>query len=410
MTVYDNHQLKNTVMSLTNIQVKNAKPKEKAYKLSDGGSMYLLVNPNGSKYWRYDYRFHGARKTLAVGVYPKVSLAEAREELAKHKKQLELGNDPQQQKKIAKSRATKSSLQTFEVVCRKWHKNNLERWSPDHAKRVLKQLEQRALPFIGNFPIADITAQDVLAVLRKLEDEGLGESTRKLKQRMEAVFVHAIAEGLISYNPVAGLEKALAAKPKQQNNPYLAESEIGEFLHKLGEYNANQITKIAVNLVVRTFVRTKEIRFAMWREFDLEKRLWTIPDKRMKMGVKHLVPLTDQMIEFLEELRPITGKSLYLFPSRLSWRKPFSENTMLYAVYRLGYKGQTTIHGFRAAASTILNENGFNKDAIERQLAHGEKDKIRGTYNHAEYLDERKDFMQWYSDKLDQLLLDYKEG
>lgn len=390
-------------MKLNDTKAKNAKAKDKTYKLTDGGGMYLQVTTKGQKYWRLDYRYAGKRKTLALGVYPQTSLKEARSKREEAKALLIDGADPSIQKRRDKLNTQKANKNTFEQLALAWHKTKKERWSKHHAERILKSFEKRIFPYIGLVPIEQITAPEILKILRKMEAEGLGEAIRRVKGNIERVFTFAIAEGKATQNPVSGLEKALMPQPKVKHNSYLKESEMPEFLKSLESYQGHLQIKLAFKLLMLTFVRTKELRLAKWSQFDLRKKQWLIPAEIMKMGEDHIVPLSDQAIQTLNELHELNGNYEHVFAGIRTPRKPMSENTMIYALYRMGYKSRATVHGFRATASTILNEHGFNRDWIERQLAHGERDEVRAAYNHADYLKERTKMMQWYSDKIDNL-------
>lgn len=388
-------------MKLTNIQIQKAKPQEKPYKLSDGGGLYLLVNTSG-KYWRLDYRFNDKRRTASLGVYPKVALKRARVLRDEMKEQLNQGVDPGRYKNEIKRKQKLAEMHSFERVAVRWMENYSESWSKSHSERITKSFETRIFPLIGYLPIEQVTPQDLLEVLRKMEREGLGESVRRLKQNIERVFAFAIIEGLLTHNPAQNLEKALKPLPKVQHQKYFREDELPEFLTKLELYNGGLPTKLAIQFAMLTLARSSEIRNAAWIEIDWEKRQWVIPAERMKMDEEHIIPLSSQAIDVLKEAKKINRLGGYIFEGGNA-RKPISENTMIYAMYRMGYNGRATIHGFRSTASTILNENGFRADVIERLLAHGEKNKIRAAYNHAQYMPERKEALQWYADKLDLL-------
>ena len=390
-------------MQLNNLQIKNAKPRDKQYKLFDRDGLYLLIKPKGGKYWRYEFSINKKRSTHSIGTYPKITLQEARNGLIKARDLVTKGINPNQYKKLEELQDNHNPQGQFEAVARAWHNSQSERWSDGHASRVIKQFEQRAFPFIGSIPIAELKAPAILAILRKMQEEGIGESTFKLKQRIGCVFTFAIAEGRISHNPTINLEKALAPKPKERNNPYLTEDKLGTFLRELEHYPGSPLTKLALKLVIYTFLRSSEVRFARWDEFDFDKNEWNIPAERMKADAPHVVPLTPQILNILKEIKHNARKSPFLFPSNQSPLRPFSENTMITALYRMGYKNETTVHGFRGTASTILNEQGFRHDIIERQLSHNEENKIRAAYNHAQYLPERKEMMEWYSQKVEQL-------
>ena len=389
-------------MKLTSTQIKNAQPKEKPYKLSDGGGMYLLVKPNGM-YWRMDYRLNKKRKTLAIGVYPEVSLKKAREEREKAREIIASGNDPLEVKKEVKQQSIEQSENSFKQVALRWHKGRSEQWSKDHSRRILSSFEKRTFPYIGNMPISKVTPQDILKLLRKMESEGLGESTRRLKESIQRVFTFAIVEGLITQNPASNLEQALKPQAKVEHQSFIKERELPAFLKTLEQYDGHPVTLLALKLTMLTMVRTNELRYAKWSEIDWSKKEWHIPAERMKMKEAHIVPLSKQALEILEEVKQYNRLGELIFEGITNARKPISQNTMIFAMYRMGYQSRATVHGFRSTASTILNEAGFRSDIIERQLAHGDKNKIRAAYNHAQYLPERKDMLQWYANKLDAL-------
>ena len=387
---------------LTDPKIKSAKPKERAYKLSDGAGMYIHVMPRGGRYWRLKYRFGGKEKTLALGVYPDVSLARARKKRQAARELLDAGKDPGLAKKAAKRQEIMRANNTFEGVAREWHEQQAHRWTERHANKVMSSLNRTIFPMLGARPIADIEAPELLDVLRVIEHRGALVTAHEVLQRCSAVFRYAIASCKANYNPAADLKDAL--KPvKTTHYASLSEEDLPEFLEKLDAYDGHKITQLAMRLLMLTFVRTVELRGARWDEFDLDKNLWRIPAKRMKQGVEHMVPLSDQAIDVLEELKPLTGHYGFVFPGRINIAKPMSENTVLYALYRMGYHGKATGHGFRSTASTILNEMQFPSDAIERQLAHGERDKVRAAYNKALYLDKRTEMMQTWADYLDSM-------
>lgn len=390
----------------TDVQVRNLKAKDKNYKAPvDCGGLYLLVNTKGSKYWRYNYRLNGKQKTASLGTYPEVSLKEAKQAYWDIKKLVKQGIDPVREKRKAKQEASQAS-NTLEGMARAWHKAQIDRWSPKHANRVISALEKRVFPYIGALPIAEVEAPDILDVLRKMEAEGLGDSTRRLKQHLGLIFTFAIAEGRLSFNPVNGLEHALKPTPEVQHRRYLKPSQLGHFMRHLDQYEGDIQTRLAIELIVYTFVRSGELRQAEWSEFDFDKALWTIPAEHMKMKDPHLVPLSKQAIAVLEQLKELNGDKKLILPSISRANKPISEGTMLGAIRRMGFHSNTTIHGFRSTASTALNEAGFNSDVIERQLSHMERNKIRAAYNHAQYIEKRTKMMQWWADKVDSLKAD----
>ena len=387
-------------MPLTDIAIRKTKPKGAAYKSSDGGGLFLWIQPNGGKWWRYQYRFAGKQKLLALGVYPDVSLSEARDRHSQARKMLAAGNDPGEAKKEAKRMAVLQRINTFENIAREWHESRKQIWSTGHSYKIIKSLEADIFPKLSQRPIAEITALELLSILRAVEGRGLVDTVHRLKQMCGQIFMYAIATGRAERNPVADLRGAL--KPlKQKHYAHLAASDLPEYLQKLESYDGNVQTQLALKFLLLTFVRTTELRGAEWTEIDMAKSEWRIPAERMKMKDQHIVPLSSQALAVLEELRPLTGHWRYLFPNQHKPSGYMSENTMLYALYRMGYHSRTTGHGFRSTASTILNEHGFAPDVIERQLAHCERNKVRAAYNHAQYLPERRKMMQWWSDYID---------
>ena len=388
-------------MPLTDLAIRQAKPKSKPYKLADGKGLHLLVNTAG-KYWRFKYRFLSKQKTLALGVYPEVSLTSAREKRDEARKVMGNGGDPGQVKKAQKQQAKLRAENAFEPIAREWIEQQCGRWTPDHTERVLRSLERGVFPDLGPRPVAEINPPELLAVLRQIERRGALEMAGRTLQRCRAVFRYAIQTGRAERNPATDLVGVLKTR-KVEHRLALGRAELPEFLAKLKTYDGHPLTRLALRFMVMTFVRTGELRRARWEEFDIEGALWRIPAERMKMRAAHLVPLTPQALEVLEELRPYSGRYALVFPSQNDHEKPMSENTLLYAFYRMGYHRKATVHGIRATASTILNEAGFASDVVERQLAHAERNKVRAAYHRAEYLDERRRMMQWWGDYLDAL-------
>ncbi|MGH8646460.1 MAG: tyrosine-type recombinase/integrase, partial [Gammaproteobacteria bacterium] len=362
----------------------------------------LLVLPNGAKYFRLQYRFAGKQKLLALGVYPEVTLKEAREKRDAARKLLREGVDPGEQRKAARRQAVARSQNYFEAVAQEWHEKRRGTWKPKHAIQVIRSLELEIFPDLGARPIAEITPMEVLQALRKVEARGALETAARVLQRVSAVFRYGIITWRCAYNPAADLKGALKA-PKFENYKALPASELPEFLYKLDVYDGHIQTKLALKLLLLTFVRTGELRAAEWSEFDLEAACWRIPAERMKMGDAHLVPLSCQAVTAIEQLRLLNGTGRFVFTNQHNHAKYMSENTMLFALYRMGYHSRATGHGFRTTASTVLNEMGFKPDVIERQLAHRSRDKVRAAYNKAEYLPERRQMMQHWADYLDTL-------
>ncbi len=388
---------------LSDAKARNATAKPKPYKIADGDGLFLLVTPAGGKYWRLKYFFAGKEKLLALGVYPDVSLSDARERRGQARKVLASGNDPGEVKRESKRVLIEKNEQTFEVVAREWHENRLSKWTPEHAKKILKRLQAHVFPRIGTRPIADITAADLLSVMRKIEEHG-EEIAHRLLQVCGQVFSYAVITQRVSSNPTVSLRGAL--KPVVKNShAFLKPNELPEYLKKLEAYDGALQTRMALRFLLLTFVRTGELRGAAWSEIDLDKAEWRIPAERMKMRDPHIVPLSCQAITVLKEMKPISGNWQYVFPNQHKPSGQMSENTILYALYRMGYHSRATGHGFRSTASTVLNENGFPPDVIERQLAHSERDKVRAAYNHAQYLPERRKMMQWWADYLDEIAM-----
>ncbi|WP_437186543.1 tyrosine-type recombinase/integrase [Planctomicrobium sp. SH668] len=387
---------------LTDATVRNAKPKSTPYKMSDGEGLFLLITPTGSKYWRLRYFFGGKEKLLALGVYPQVSLIEAREKRMHAQKQLAVGTDPGEAKKEEKKQEVFQRSNPFEKIADEWFRQHEPEWATSYSDRLRRQIDRHLLPKLGKRPIAEINASDVLTVLRAIEAKGTLETAHRMKQVVGQIFMYGIATQRADRNPVPDLQGALKT-PVVKHQPSLKEDDLPEFLGKLEAYEGGLVTKQALHLLLLTFVRTTELRGAQWGEFNWDKAEWRIPPDRMKMKELHIVPLSRQAIGILQELHPITGHGHYVFPNEHNLSSFMSENTMLYALYRMGYHGRATGHGFRSTASTILNEHGFRPDVIERQLAHGERDKVRAAYNHAQYLPERREMMQWWADFLDQM-------
>jgi integrase len=394
-------------MPLTDTRIRNAKTKSKPYKLSDGGGMYLLIIPHGARYWRLDYRFAGKRRTLALGVYPTVTLSSARSRREDARALLDKNIDPGAAKKATKRVAKLASDNTFEAVAREWLENQRNRLALRYRALLQARLEADIFPQIGSRPITDIDAPELLEMLRKVEKRGVIETAHRLRQLCGQVFRYAIVTGRAKNDLSADLRGALKSAGRPRGHKAMQLDEVPTFLQVLGAYDGDPQTRLALRLMVLTFARTTELRAARWSEFenfDGNDPLWRIPAERMKMKREHIVPLAPQALAVLRELRglPGSGASPFLFPS--ASREGFiSNNTMLYALYRLGYHSRATVHGFRAMASTALNEIGFRPDVIERQLAHKELNAVRAAYNRAEYLSERRAMMNQWADHLDAL-------
>lgn len=389
-------------MPLTDAKVRALKPREKTYRLGDAGGLYVEVATNGSRYWRMKYRVAGKEKRLAFGVYPDVSLADAREKRDAAKKILAAGGDPGETKKSEKLAQKLNAENTFEAVAREWHQTKADRWSLRYRDEIIDTFEKDIFPYIGKRPIADIKPMELLEALRKMEKRGALEKMRKVRQRCGEVFRFAIITGRANYNPAPDLASALAT-PKKVHFPFLTANELPYFLNDLAGYTGSIITKTATQIIMLTGVRTQELRFARWEDIDFEKKLWEIPAEVMKMKRPHIVPLSEQVIALFKQLEPISKHHPLVFIGRNDPRKPISKESINQIIELLGYKGRLTGHGFRHTMSTILHEQGFNSAWIETQLAHVDKNAIRGTYNHAQYLDGRREMMQWYADYIGEL-------
>jgi integrase len=394
-------------MRLTDVRIRKAKPNSKAYKLSDDGGMYLLLKPNGGRYWRMDYRFGGKRRTLAFGVYPTVTLSDAREHRQEARRLLAQNIDPGLAKKAGKRAGRFRGENTFEAVAREWLDNQRHRLAPRYYGLLLARLKADIFPQIGSRPVAEIDAPELLEALKKVEKRGVIETARRLRQTCGQIFRYAAASGRAKRDPSSDLRGALKSPGRPRGHKAMPHDELPKFLNALGTYEGDMRTRLALKLMVLTFARTTELRAARWSEIEnLEgsQPLWRIPAERTKMKREHVVPLAPQAVNLLRELRALQGSdaSQFLFPSP-SREGHMSNNTMLYALYRMGYHSRATVHGFRTMASTLLNEMGFRPDVIERQLAHQEQNAVRAAYNRAEYLSERRAMMKQWADCLDAL-------
>ncbi|WP_313487487.1 tyrosine-type recombinase/integrase [Atlantibacter hermannii] len=384
-------------MPLNDMQIRRAKPEAKAYTLGDGQGLSLLIEPNGSKSWRFRYRFAGKPKMISLGVYPTITLANARSRRDEARKLVAEGRNPSEIRKEQKLALQTESENGFEKIAREWHQLKSAKWSAGYASDIMEAFKNDIFPYIGTRSVGEIKPLELLNVLRKIEKRGALEKMRKVRQRCSEVFRYAIATGRAEYNPAADLSSALEVH--QSNHfPFLKADEIPDFLRALEGYSGSKLVQIATKLLMITGVRTIELRAALWSEFDLDNALWEIPEKRMKMRRAHLVPLSAQALDLLNELKIMTGNYRYVFPGRNDPNKPMSEASINQVIKRIGYAGKVTGHGFRHTLSTILHEKGYPTAWVEIQLAHTDKNKVRGTYNHAQYIDDRREMMSWYSD------------
>lgn len=403
---------------LTDLHIRQASPKDKDYWLDDGGSLRLLIKKNGTKCWRYNYRYNGKQKTLAIGTYPAISLAKARKARTEAKANLANQLDPSSLKQELKRKPILSTQNTFQVLSMEWWQQRKDGWSEDHAHRIWKRLSDNCFADIGTKGIAEIHPQDIIAIIKRIEKRDAIDVASRVLNDIRRVCSYAVQMGKLTHNPAAELAGILKVR-KVTHRASLPREELPQFLKDLETYPemGRLLTKLSINLLILTFVRPGELRAARWEEFDIESELWRIPAHRMKMKTDHIVPLSPQCLTLLEQLKPLTGQYELLFPSEKNIKTPMSDNTMRLAIHRLGYDGKTkgksraTPHGFRATASSILNETGFNPDAIERQLSHMERNGVRAAYtHHARYLDERKEMMCWWANYLDRLKIEALNG
>ena len=395
-------------MALTDVAIRNARPGPKPIKLADSGGLHLLVTPAGGKHWRLKYRVDGKEKQLAIGPYPEISLSEARKRRDAARALLARGMDPSREKQRDKVRARAEAENTFKAIadeyCSKRKRDGEKGWTPATAKRS-EYLLSLLYPSIGGIAVAEIEPADLLASIRKIEGKGNLESARRTLQLASMVFRYAVATARLRSDPSRDLKGALTAPTVTHYGAVTDAKEVGELLRAIDGYEGQGLTKLALQLAPHVFVRPGELRHAEWEEFDLEGALWVIPAEKMKMRKPHHVPLSRQAIAVLREVYQATGPSGYVFPSIRARVRPMSENTINAALRRLGYAtDEMTAHGFRAMASTLLNESGkWHPDAIERALAHGDSDKVRAAYHRGAHWQERVKMAQWWSDYLDQL-------
>ncbi len=391
-------------MPLTDAAVRNAKPREKPFKLSDGRGLYLEVAPSGGKWWRLKYRVDGREKRISLGVYPDVGLKDARERRDAARKLLAAGVDPSEARKAEKAARLEAGANSFEAVAREWFAKRSAVWSQSHASRIIRRLERDVFPYIGRRLVGEIAAPELLKVLRRIEGRGAVETAHRALQECGQIFRYAIATGRAERDVAADLRGALQPV-KGRHHPSITDpKELGALLRAIDGYAGSPITRNALLFAALTFVRPGELRRAEWAEVDFDAAEWRIPAEKMKARRLHIVPLARQSLAVLEELQSLTGYARYLFPSVRTWDRPMSENTVNAALRRLGYtKEEMTGHGFRSIASTLLHEQGWPPDAIERQLAHAERNAVRAAYNYAEHLPERREMMQAWADYLDRL-------
>ena len=401
-------------MPLTDARIRATKPAAKPVKLTDGGGLYLEVRPSGKKLWRYRYRIVDKENLFAIGEYPEISLAEARAEHDKARGLVKQGLHPSHSRQAERLSTHLANANTFEAVATEWITKKAGRWTPYYRRQVENFLGADVFPYVGKLPIRNVTAAHLLEIIRRIEDRGASTVALLVRQWSSAIFRYAVATLRAESDPAAALRGAIH-RPKVKHRKPLTKGQIKDFIAALENYGGYRTTVIALRLILLTFVRTGELRKALWAEFDLDNAEWRIPAERMKMREPHIVPLSRQAVVLLNELQTYTGGRGMLFPNYRRPKDCMTPTTLNRALERMGFNGKDSIgfsaHGFRATASTLLNELGYRSDVIERQLAHAERDKVRASYNQAEYMVERKAMMQEWSDLVDFLALgEKKEG
>lgn len=399
-------------MALTELEVRKTKPTDKQQKLTDGGGLYLLIHPNGGKYWQMAYRFGGKQKTLSLGVYPDISLADARDRREQARKLLANDADPGAIKQAQKTAKVEAVSNSFDTIARELHKIKSPMWTSGHAKQWLINMEKYALPVIGDRPITEIEPMEIVGIMRTVEINGTFETRDRLLQTIGTVFKYAIATGRAKYNP-AEIRMALTDRPKVEHFACITPAELPVFLRAVATYqDLSKVSPIAISafrLLMLTTTRTSEVRFSKWADFDLDAGCWVIPEEQTgrkgKMGRRnpHAVPLSAQAVKILRDLYPVTGQGEYVFPNRNSSGRVISENTVLKIIETIGYKGKMTGHGFRSLARSILGEMGYRWEALEAMLSHALVNQTAAAYVRTTYFEERRGIMQQWADYLDKV-------
>jgi len=389
-------------MKLTDSIIKAAKPKDKPYKLTDGGGLVLLIQPNGSKWWRFRYRYNGKEQMISIGTYPETTLKVTRKYRDQARELLAQGINPSLHRQEQKQQEAIATENSFESIARQWWNHWKDARTERHAKYVIKRLEADVFPVIGMKPVNDLTAPAIVMIINKIQSRGALDIAKRALTTIGQIMRYAVAHGLAERNPAADIKPTDVLKPTRKTNyARLDEKEVPELLRKIDAYDGQPLTKLALQLMSLTFVRTSELIGARWEEIDIKKRQWRIPAERMKMKTPHVVPLSSQAIALLEQVQILSGDNPLLFPSERRDGKTMSNNTILYALYRLGYHSRMTGHGFRGIASTILHERGYNHEHIELQLAHSKRNAVSAAYDHAKYLEPRAKLMQDWADYLE---------
>lgn len=387
---------------LTDTEIRKSKPSDKPYRLSDQGGLFVKIMQSGGKLWQWKYRFEGKEKLMSFGKYPDVPLALARERHGQARKLLATGIDPMAERKAVKTAEKSSTENSFQSISNKW----LEHWqvgkSPRHVDYVKRRIEADVLPALGSRPIAEIEAPELVAMAKAIEDRGARDIAKRALETVGQIFRYSLAHGYSKRNPSSEIRPSdILKSTRKQNYARVDQKDLSALLKAIEVYQGTHITRLAIKLISQTFVRTSELIGARWAEFDIENKRWNIPAERMKMRTPHIVPLSKQALEVLDTLRTLTGSSELLFPGDRDSKRPMSNNTILKALERMGYKGRMTGHGFRGLASTILHEQGFNHEHIELQLAHAPRNAVSAAYNHALYLAPRAKMMQYWADYLE---------
>lgn len=391
-------------MALTDTGIRKAKPSDKPQKLADGGGLYLLLNANGAKWWRFKYRFEGREKLLSLGTYPETSLAGARAKRDAARKQLQAGINPSAHRRAEKTAGVERAANSFAVIAEEWLAKQSGKMAAATFEKARWTFDTLVNPWIGSRPVAEIDAPEMLKLLQRIEERGAHETAHRTKQRCGQIFRYAIATGRAKHDPTADLKGALTPATVKHRAAITDPTKVGELLRAIDGYTGGLIVRSALRLAPLLFVRPGELRQAEWAEFDLDNAQWRIPAQKMKMREEHIVPLPSQAVAILRELHPLTSRSQYVFPGERSSKRPMSDAAINAGLRRMGFDKDTmTGHGFRAMASTCLNEMGWSPDVIERQLAHAERNKVRAAYNRASYLAERRKMMQTWANYLDGL-------
>lgn len=389
-------------MPITDLKIRSLKPEIRPYKLFDSEGLYLLIKPNGSKLWRLKYRHYGKENIYSIGRYPDITLSEAREERFRLKKILKAGIDLNQNKRSEQLALMADEENSFKSVALEWHAKNRNKWTDEHRQKLKGWIERDIIPVIGHIEISVVKAPDILTVIKKIEGRGAPDVARRALSICSQIFRYGMPLGKCQHDVTVGLNKTLEFV-KRKNYKCIKIDDFPKLVADIDKLKCNHLTKYALQLIMLTFVRSGELRGAKWEEINFDKQEWRIPAERMKMGEQHIVPLSKQSLEILKNVKRLGYEGDYIFPHENNPNKIMSENTLLYALYDAGYKNKMTVHGFRQLASTILNEKGYNPDAIERQLSHAERNNVRRAYNHAQYLPERTKMIQEWADYIDGL-------